>query len=135
MPSVSWHEAGCAVYCEKMSDTRRGPQNVAAMDRTVNFAKFVKDAAPRYRFALEQLIGDGRLFGQLVNINSQWNRALSSSQDIVSKPSILPDAKHCSLPALTNRKLSLEELRHRFLNWRFYKFIRWTHFRPRCPPN
>lgn len=126
--SVMAMEAGCAVYCEKMmSDTLEGARRiVAAMDRTGQLCQIghQRRSNPRYRFALEQLIGDGRLFGQLVNINSQWNRALSSSQDIVSKPSILPDAKTllaAGFDAGAEKKLSLEELRHRFLNWRFYK--------------
>ena len=126
--SVMAMEAGCAVYCEKMmSDTLEGARRiVAAMDRTGQLCQIghQRRSNPRYRFALEQLIGDGCLFGQLVNINSQWNRALSSSQDIVSKPSILPDAKTllaAGFDAGAEKKLSLEELRHRFLNWRFYK--------------
>lgn len=126
--SVMAMEAGCAVYCEKMmSDTLEGARRiVAAMDRTGQLCQIghQRRSNPRYRFALEQLIADGSLFGQLVNINSQWNRALSSSQDIVSKPSILPDAKTllaAGFDAGAEKKLSLEELRHRFLNWRFYK--------------
>lgn len=126
--SVMAMEAGCAVYCEKMmSDTLEGARRiVAAMDRTGQLCQIghQRRSNPRYRFALEQLIGDGGLFGQLVNINSQWNRALSSSQDIVSKPSILPDAKTLLAAGFgsgAKKNLSLEELRHRFLNWRFYK--------------
>ena len=128
--SVMAMEAGCAVYCEKMmSDTLEGARRiVAAMDRTGQLCQIghQRRSNPRYQFALEQLIGDGRLFGQLVNINSQWNRALSSSQDIVSKPSILPDAKTllaAGFNAGTQKNLNLEELRHRFLNWRFYKSL------------
>lgn len=128
--SVMAMEAGCAVYCEKMmSDTLEGARKiVAAMDRTGQLCQIghQRRSNPRYRFALEQLIGDGALFGQLVNINSQWNRALSSSQDIVSKPSILPDAQTllaAGFGAGGKKKLSLEALRHRFLNWRFYKSL------------
>lgn len=128
--SVMAMEAGCAVYCEKMmSDTLEGARRiVAAMDQTGQLCQIghQRRSNPRYRFALEQLISDGELFGQLVNINSQWNRALSSSQDIVSKPSILPDAKTllaAGFDAGATKKLSLEELRHRFLNWRFYKHL------------
>lgn len=128
--SVMAMEAGCAVYCEKMmAETLEGARSiVAAMDRTGQLCQIghQRRSNPRYRFALEQLIGDGKLFGQLVNINSQWNRALSSSQDIVSKPSILPDAKALLAAGFgtgAENKLSLEELRHRFLNWRFYKSL------------
>ena len=126
--SVMAMEAGCAVYCEKMmSNTLEGARSiVAAMDRTGQLCQIghQRRSNPRYRYVLEQLIKKEQLLGQLVNINSQWNRALSSSQDIVSKPSILPDAQTLRAAGFdtgAKEKLSLESLRHRFLNWRFYK--------------
>ena len=120
-------EAGCDVYCEKMmSNTLEGARSmVAAMDRTGKLCQIghQRRSNPRYRYTLEQLIQKENLCGQIVNINGQWNRALSSSQDIVSKPSILPDAetlRKAGFNAGADHELSLEELRHRFLNWRFY---------------
>jgi predicted dehydrogenase len=121
-------EAGCDVYCEKMmSNTLEGARSmVAAMDRTGKLCQIghQRRSNPRYRFTLEQLIQKEKICGQIVNINGQWNRALSSSQDIVSKPSILPQAdilRQVGFGAGADHDLSLEELRHRFLNWRFYK--------------
>ncbi|MEM1222664.1 MAG: Gfo/Idh/MocA family oxidoreductase [Verrucomicrobiota bacterium] len=121
-------EAGCHVYCEKMmSDTLEGARSmVAAMDKTGNLCQIghQRRSNPRYLFTLNELIKKEKVCGQLVNINGQWNRALSSSQDIVSKPSILPDAqtlRDAGFNKGATHELSLEELRHRFLNWRFYK--------------
>lgn len=120
-------EAGCNVYCEKMmSNTLEGARSmVAAMDRTGKLCQIghQRRSNPRYRYTLEQLIQKENLCGQIVNINGQWNRALSSSQDIVSKPSILPDAetlRKAGFNTGADHALSLEALRHRFLNWRFY---------------
>ena len=95
--TVKCLEAGLHVYCEKMmSNTIEGARSmVAAMDRTGKLCQIghQRRSNPRYRYTLEQLIQKENLCGQIVNINGQWNRALSSSQDIVSKPSILPDAE------------------------------------------
>ncbi|MGZ0654925.1 Gfo/Idh/MocA family oxidoreductase [Coraliomargarita sp. W4R53] len=120
-------EAGCDVYCEKMmSNTIEGARSmVAAMDRTGKLCQIghQRRSNPRYRYVLEQLIQKENICGQIVNINGQWNRALSSSQDIVSKPSILPDAetlRKAGFNTGADHELSLDELRHRFLNWRFY---------------
>jgi predicted dehydrogenase len=120
-------EAGCHVNCEKMmSNTIEGARSmVAAMDRTGKLCQIghQRRSNPRYLFTLNELIHKHKICGQLINANGQWNRALSSSQDIVSKPSILPEAdilREYGFNAGADHKLSLEELRHRFLNWRFY---------------
>jgi predicted dehydrogenase len=120
-------EAGCHVYCEKMmSNTIEGARSmVAAMDRTGKLCQIghQRRSNPRYQFVLNELIQKENVCGQIINLNGQWNRALSSSQDIVSKPSILPEAeilREYGFDAGADHTLNLEELRHRFLNWRFY---------------
>jgi predicted dehydrogenase len=120
-------EAGCHVYCEKMmSNTIEGARSmVAAMDRTGKLCQIghQRRSNPRYQYVLNELIQKENLCGQIINVNGQWNRALSSSQDIVSKPSILPKAdvlREFGFNAGSDRILSEDELRHRFLNWRFY---------------
>jgi predicted dehydrogenase len=125
--SVMAMEAGCHVYCEKMmSNTLEGARSiVAAMDRTGQICQIghQRRSNPRYLFALKELIEKENICGPILNVNGQWNRALSSSQDIVSKPSILPEAdilREYGFGNGTDDKLSLEELRHRFLNWRLY---------------
>jgi len=83
-------EAGLHVYCEKMMantiDAARAM--VRAMEKTGKLCQIghQRRSNPRYRFTLEQLIKGNRICGQIVNINGQWNRAVSSSQDIGYKP-------------------------------------------------
>ena len=121
-------EAGCHVYCEKMmSDTIEGARSmVSAMDRTGKLCQIghQRRSNPRYNFVLNELIQKNKILGRIINLNGQWNRALASSQDIVyGKPDNLPNADTLSkygFNAGANKKLSEEDLRHRFLNWRFY---------------
>ncbi|MFO8027425.1 MAG: Gfo/Idh/MocA family oxidoreductase [Opitutales bacterium] len=120
-------DAGYDVYCEKMMshdiDEARGM--VEAMDRSGKLCQIghQRRSNPRYRYVLKELMQKHDIFGRIINMNGQWNRALSSSQDIVSKPSILPDGetlRRYGFDGGTDKKLNEEELRHRFLNWRFY---------------
>jgi predicted dehydrogenase len=120
-------EAGYHVYCEKMmahtiEDAR---SMVAAMDRTGKLCQIghQRRSNPRYQFVLNELLHKNEIFGRIINVNGQWNRALSASQDIVSRPAILPDAetlRRYGFNTGAETELSLEQLRHRFLNWRFY---------------
>ncbi len=121
-------EAGCHVYCEKMmSDTLEGARSmVAAMDRTGKLLQIghQRRSNPRYQFTLDYLINQEKICGQIVNMNGQWNRAVGSSQDISVKESILPDEKTLlkyGFDKGQEGKLSLSDLRHRFVNWRLYK--------------
>lgn len=120
-------DAGYHVYCEKMMshDIEEARNMVKAMDRSGKLCQIghQRRSNPRYQYVLNELIKKHNIFGRFINLNGQWNRALSSSQDIVSKPSILPDAETLTRYGFdkgADKKLSLEELRHRFLNWRFY---------------
>ncbi len=120
-------EAGCHVYCEKMmAHTLEDARSmVAAMDRTGKLCQIghQRRSNPRYRFVLDELLRKNEIFGSIINVNGQWNRALSSSQDIVSRPENLPDGETLRRYGFNNgseKNLSEEALRHRFLNWRFY---------------
>lgn len=120
-------DAGYHVYCEKMmahtiEDARA---MVAAMDRSGKLCQIghQRRSNPRYRFVLNELLQKHKIFGRIINMNGQWNRALSASQDIVSRPAILPDAatlRRYGFNDGADKKLTEEELRHRFLNWRYY---------------
>ncbi len=123
-------EAGCHVYCEKMmSDTLEGARSmVEAMDRTGKLLQIghQRRSNPRYLFTLDYLIKKEKICGQIVNVNGQWNRAVGSSQDISVKESILPDEQTLlkyGFDRGAEGKLSLSDLRHRFLNWRLYKAL------------
>lgn len=120
-------EAGCHVYCEKMmSNTIDGARSmVHAAEKSGKLCQIghQRRSNPRYRFTYNELIKKHNVTGQIVNMNGQWNRALSSSQDIVSKANILPQAdvlKQYGFDTGADKELTEDELRHRFLNWRFY---------------
>lgn len=121
-------DAGYHVYCEKMMshDINEARKMVAAMDRSGKLCQIghQRRSNPRYRYVLNELIQKHNIFGPIINMNGQWNRALTSSQDIVyGKPDNLPNAdtlRRYGFDTGADKKLSEEELRHRFLNWRFY---------------
>ncbi len=120
-------EAGKNVYCEKMMSNTLDDARamVAAMERTGKLCQIghQRRSNPRYLFTLNELLRRHRICGQIVNANGQWNRAVGSSQDIQVKASILPDKETLLKYGFgrPGKDLSLEELQHRFLNWRFYK--------------
>ena len=110
-------EAGLNVYCEKMmSNTIEGARSmVKAMEKTGKLCQIghQRRSNPRYRYTLEQLIQNHNITGQIVNVNGQWNRAVSSSQDIAYKESLAID------PAILN-KYGFKDM-HQFMNWRTYR--------------
>lgn len=123
-------DAGINVYCEKMmSNTLDGARTmVAAMERSGKLCQIghQRRSNPRYIYALNELIRKQNLCGQIVSINGQWNRAVRSSQDIKVKESILPKKDVLMKYGFAGdaaKDLSESELRHRFLNWRFYKAL------------
>ena len=110
-------EAGFHVYCEKMmSNTIEGARSmVRAMEKSGKLCQIghQRRSNPRYVYTLEELVKKQNLCGQIVNINGQWNRSISASQDLQVKKSILPDMA-------TLKKYGFKD-QHQFLNWRWYK--------------
>jgi predicted dehydrogenase len=110
-------EAGLNVYCEKMmSNTIDGARSmVRAMESSGKLCQIghQRRSNPRYRYTLEQLIQKHNITGQIVNANGQWNRAVSSSQDIAYKKSLGID------PAILS-KYGFKDM-HQFMNWRTYR--------------
>ena len=109
-------EAGLHVYCEKMmahtiEDAR---SMVLAMERTGKLCQIghQRRSNPRYRFALDQLINKNNICGQITNVNGQWNRSLSASQDIGYSERITIDTD------ILNRYGYKDMLQ--FMNWRTY---------------
>lgn len=90
--TVKCLEAGLHVYCEKMmSNTIDGARAmVRAMEKSGKLCQIghQRRSNPRYRFVLDHLINGRKICGQIVNINGQWNRAVSSSQDIGFNPKL-----------------------------------------------
>jgi predicted dehydrogenase len=115
--TVKCLEAGLHVYCEKMMantiDAARAM--VRAMEKTGKLCQIghQRRSNPRYRYTLEQLINGNRICGQIVNINGQWNRAVSSSQDISYNP------KLAIKPEVLSR-YGFKDM-HQFMNWRTYR--------------
>ena len=115
--TVKCLEAGLHVYCEKMmANTIDGARAmVRAMEKTGKLCQIghQRRSNPRYRYTLEQLIKGKDICGQIVNINGQWNRAVSSSQDIAFNP------KLAIKPEILTR-YGFKDM-HQFMNWRTYR--------------
>jgi len=115
--TVKCLEAGLHVYCEKMmANTIDGARAmVRAMEKTGKLCQIghQRRSNPRYRYTLEQLIKGKNICGQIVNINGQWNRAVSSSQDIAFNP------KLAIKPEILTR-YGFKDM-HQFMNWRTYR--------------
>lgn len=110
-------EAGLNVYCEKMmSNTIEGARAmVVAAEKSGKLCQIghQRRSNPRYRYTLDQLINGHKICGQIVNVNGQWNRSLSASQDIAVAP------KLAIKPEILN-KYGFKDM-HQFMNWRFYR--------------
>ncbi|NWK56248.1 Gfo/Idh/MocA family oxidoreductase [Verrucomicrobiaceae bacterium N1E253] len=115
--TVKCLDAGLHVYCEKMmSNTIDGARAmVHAMERNKKLCQIghQRRSNPRYRYTLDHLINNNKICGTIVNINGQWNRAVSSSQDIQYKKSLAID------PARL-KQYGFKDM-HQFMNWRFYR--------------
>lgn len=110
-------EAGLHVYCEKMmSNTIEDARwMVRAAERSGKLCQIghQRRSNPRYRFTLNELLNRHQLCGRIINLNGQWNRAVSSSQDLAYKESLAID------PAILH-KYGFRDM-HQFMNWRVYR--------------
>jgi hypothetical protein len=115
--TVKCLEAGLHVYCEKMmSNTIDGARAmVRAAEKSGKLCQIghQRRSNPRYRYTLDKLINGNRICGQVVNINGQWNRAVSSSQDIGYNPKL-----EIKTEVLT--RYGFKDM-HEFMNWRTYR--------------
>jgi predicted dehydrogenase len=110
-------EAGLHVYCEKMmSNTIEDARwMVRTAERSGKLCQIghQRRSNPRYIYTLRELLGRHQICGRIINVNGQWNRAVSSSQDLAYKDSLAID------PA-TLRKYGFKDM-HQFMNWRVYR--------------
>ncbi|MBB5353227.1 putative dehydrogenase [Haloferula luteola] len=115
--TVKCLEAGLNVYCEKMmSNTIDGARDmVRAMERTGKLCQIghQRRSNPRYLYTLHELIQGKKICGQIVNINGQWNRAVTASQDIGYNPKL-------SIAPEVLEKYGFANM-HQFMNWRTYR--------------
>jgi predicted dehydrogenase len=118
--TVKCLEAGLHVYCEKMmSNTIEGARSmVKAAESTGKLCQIghQRRSNPRYRFTLNRLLKEKKICGQIVNINGQWNRSLSASQDIGGEKI----AANLTVPQDVLSKYGFRDM-HQFLNWRVYR--------------
>ena len=117
--TVKCLEAGLHVYCEKMmSNTIDGARAmVHAMEKSGKLCQIghQRRSNPRYRYTLDQLINGHKICGQIININSQWNRAVKSSQDIGFNPKLT-----IKQDVLT--KYGFKDMQQ-FMNWRTFRAL------------
>jgi len=115
--TVKCLEAGLNVYCEKMmSNSIDGARAmVKAMEKSGKLCQIghQRRSNPRYRFVLDHLINGEKICGQIVNINGQWNRAVSSSQDIAFNPKL-------TIKPEILEKYGFKDMKQ-FMNWRTYR--------------
>lgn len=115
--TVKCLRAGLHVYCEKMmSNTLDGAREIVrAAEETGRVCQigYQRRSNPRYRYTLEQLVQRYRICGRISGFNAQWNRSVSSSQDIMCNPrlSVAPDV----LARYGYRDM------HQLLNWRNFR--------------
>ncbi len=115
--SIAAMEAGHHVYSEKeMSNSlEKAKQMVLAARRTKKLLQIghQRRSNPRYIHAIDKLVHESNILGQVTHANAQWNRAVSAAQDIgcafrdVIPPDILAKYGYASM--------------QQFLNWRMYK--------------
>ena len=115
--TVKCLEAGLHVYCEEpMSNTIDGARAIVkAMGKSGKLCQigYQRRSNPRYRFTLNHLINGRKICGQIVNVNGQWTRQVSSSQDIAFRPKLALD------PAVLTR-YGFKDM-HQFTNWRHFR--------------
>lgn len=110
-------EAGVHVYCEKMMsnsiDDARWMVRTAEKSGKLCQIGHQRRSNPRYQFTLQELLQRHKICGRIINVNGQWNRAVSSSQDLAYKESL-------SIDPATLRKYGFKDM-HQFMNWRVYR--------------
>lgn len=107
--------AGLHVYCEKMmSNTIEGARSmVQTMRETGKLLQIghQRRSNPRYRFALQRLLGEAKICGRLTAAQAQWNRAASPDLGWPKKSDMPPELLH---------KYGFADM-HQFRNWRWFK--------------
>lgn len=108
-------KAGKHVYCEKMmSNTIEGAKSmVQTMRETGKLLQIghQRRSNPRYRFALNRLINESKMFGRITAANAQWNRAVAADLAFPKKEAI---------PAETLKRYGYSDM-HTFRNWRWFR--------------
>ena len=113
--AVACLKAGLHVYCEKMmSNTIEGAKSIVrAAQETGKLCQIghQRRSNPRYLHVEKNLIRNAQLCGRIVNINGQWNRAVT---DDIGWP------KAQTIPVETLRRYGYRDM-HQFRNWRWFR--------------
>jgi len=108
-------KAGLHVYCEKMmSNTIEHARSmVQTMHETGKLLQIghQRRSNPRYIFALNQLLNNAKICGQLTAAQAQWNRAVTAD---------FGQPKHSEMKPEQLAKYGYKDM-HQFRNWRWFK--------------
>ena len=115
--SIACMEAGLHVYCEKeMSNSLdKAKQMVLTARRTGKLLQIghQRRSNPRYQFAINNIIHQNKILGQVNQANGQWNRGWAASEDFG-----WPKGKEIEPAKLA--KYGYNTM-HEFRNWRWFK--------------
>jgi predicted dehydrogenase len=113
--TIACLKAGLNVYCEKMmSNTIEAARSmVQTMRETGKLLQIghQRRSNPRYLFALNRLVRDAQICGQLTAAQAQWNRAVTED---------LGAPKHSEMPPEKLAQYGFKDM-HQFRNWRWFK--------------
>ncbi len=108
-------EAGVNVYCEKMmSDTIEGAKKMVRAARKSGKLLQIghqRKSNPRYIFARDKMLKEGKVCGRIMACNGQWNRAVTKD---------LTWPKNQEIPEETLKKYGYKDMAQ-FRNWRWDK--------------
>ncbi|HEO72038.1 MAG TPA: gfo/Idh/MocA family oxidoreductase [Candidatus Hydrogenedentes bacterium] len=113
--AIACMNKGLHVYCEKemSNDLDKARQMVLAAHQTGRLLQIghQRRSNPRYRHAVNRLVREQKLLGQVTHAYGQWNRAKSED---------LGWPKKYEIDQVTLEKYGYESMHH-FRNWRWYK--------------
>lgn len=113
--TVACLQAGLHVYCEKMmADTVDGAKSmVRAAQATGKLCQIGhhRRSNPRYLHVEKNLVRGAQICGRIVNVNGQWNRAVT---DDIGWP------KSQAIPPETLLRYGFKDM-HQFRNWRWFR--------------
>jgi predicted dehydrogenase len=115
--AVRCMEAGLHVYCESMmAHTLDAARDIVrASKRTGMLCQIGHQhrSSAAYRYIQDWLLGRHRICGDIHNIHSQWNLSVNAMEDIMAKPSLLPDAEILQRYGFQDK--------YEFMNWRNFR--------------
>jgi predicted dehydrogenase len=113
--TIACLKSGMHVYCEKeMSNSvEKAREMVVAARETGKLLQIghQRRSNPRYIHAINRLVHEGKLLGQVTHANGQWNRAKSVDEGW---------PRQWEIPQATLEKYGYDSMHH-FRNWRWYK--------------